>query len=359
MKLNILMLGEDIRQKGGIASVTNTLLRAPEINRKYNINHLATYSGKTHIIRDFIKALFIFFRLLLFKKIDLIHLHSAADGSFYRKSIFILISSVFRKKAVLHIHSGHFGAFYEKSRALKKKYIETILSIPQTLIVVSNALKAQLVKIVKDPGKVEIVVNPVELPPEHEYRRDTNENKTTKIVFMGRLNAKKGIYDLIEAAEKLLAETKDVFFILCGDGEMRKVKDLIEEKGIAKYFSIPGRVDDKHCYLSGGDIFVLPSYFEGIPISVLEAAGYKLPVVATAAGGTPEVVCNNENGFLIEPGNIESLKEKLLVLINSPELRIRMGKKAYEVIKNKFDIRVVEKKLDSIYQNLLENPPAS
>lgn len=353
------MLGEDIRQKGGIASVTNTLLRAPEINRKYNINHLATYSGKTHIIRDFIKALFIFFRLLLFKKIDLIHLHSAADGSFYRKSIFILISSVFRKKAVLHIHSGHFGGFYEKSRALKKKYIETILAIPQTLIVVSNALKAQLDKIVKDPDKVKIVVNPVELPTETGMISKSQTNNSTKIVFMGRLNAKKGIYDLIEAADKLLAETKDVFFILCGDGEVGKVNDLIDRKGIAKYFSLPGRVDDKHRYLSEGDIFVLPSYFEGIPISVLEAAGYKLPVVATAAGGTPEAVCNNENGFLIEPGNIDRLKEKLLILVNSPELRKRMGENAYEVIKSKFDIRVVEKKLDSIYQNLLESPPVS
>ncbi|MHA1343133.1 MAG: glycosyltransferase family 4 protein [Promethearchaeota archaeon] len=351
MKLNILMIGEDRKIKGGISSVVNTYFESNLI-RNHNINYKSTYYGRKNII-VFLEALCSFIYFLLFKKIDIVHIHSASRGSFYRKSIFVLISSFFKKKIIFHIHSGEFADFYYiKSGFIKKFYIKKILNAADIIILVSHQLKKNLEKIIIRKDKLKVLPNPVRLPHSSKCYNSSFNKKTITILFIGRLQKSKGIYDLIEAAEKLIHHEQNIKFILCGNGEIKNVKKLIQRKRIKQYFIITGGIVNKEKYFRKADIFVLPSYYEGMPISILEAASYCLPIVATKVGGVSEIIKDGLSGFLIEPGDIEELKSKILKLISSTSLRKKMGIIAYDKVKNRFNVNIITKQLARIYQEL-------
>jgi len=344
------MLGEDIHLKGGIASVLSTYMDS-ELSENNQLFYVPTYTGKSRIFLSFFKALFVFFYDLIFQKIDIVHIHSGFKGSFYRKSVFVLFSFIFRKKIILHIHSGEFDEFYRKGSFLRKSFIKLVLSIPQVIMVVSPSLKNKIKKITPSPDKLRLVMNPVRIHQNIEEKVHGKDNQT-RILFMGRINEKKGVYDLIKAGEKIIPCKKNILFVLCGNGEIAKAKQMIVDKGIQRYFKIPGKVDDKEKYYSEADIFVLPSYYEGIPVSILEAASYALPIIATSVGGIPEVIKDGKNGLLFEPGDVEDLSGLILKLIDSPNERKRMGKQAYDLVNEKFNINLISQQLESIYRNL-------
>ena len=163
---------------------------------------------------------------------------------------------------------------------------------------------------------------------------------------------RKGVYDLIQAAEKIVGKNSKVKFILCGDGEIQKVRELIEKKGLSKNFEVPGWIEDKEKYLKKADIFVLPTYHEGLPNAILEAMAAGLPVISTPVGGIPEAVQEGKNGFLINPGEVSRLQEKMLLLMGNLLLRKRMGKYSRKIAEDKFDIRKILHQLGMIYDAL-------
>jgi len=350
MKFNILILGEDIQLKGGIASVISTYMDSP-LKENNHLFYVPTYTGKPRIFLSFFKALFVFFYDLFFRKIDIVHIHSGFKGSFYRKSVFTFFSFIFRKKIILHIHTGEFNVFYGEGSFLRKSFIKIVLSIPHVIMVVSPLLKNKIKEIITYPDKLRCVMNPIKMPKNMREKED-KRGDLIKILFMGRINEKKGVYDLIKAGEKIIPYKKNILFLLCGDGETAKVKQMIKDRGIQTYFKILGKVDDKENYYREADIFVLPSYYEGIPVSILEAASYALPIIATSVGGIPEIIEDGKNGFLFEPGDVKAFSGLILRLMDSPNERKRMGKQSYDLVNQKFNINLISQQMENIYRNL-------
>ena len=97
----------------------------------------------------------------------------------------------------------------------------------------------------------------------------------------------------------------------------------------------------------------MPSYNEGLPIAILEAMSYSHPIISTPVGGIPEVVKDHQNGILVEPGNLEQIKEALLFFIEHPEVIRSYGKKSYEIVQPYFPENVFLQ-LKEIYCDLLE-----
>ncbi len=158
------------------------------------------------------------------------------------------------------------------------------------------------------------------------------------ITFIGRLIDGKGVADLLRAIAQINIPHIKCFII--GDGPQ---KNNLEK--LAKNLNISDKIIffgyKKHREAIGilkiSDIFINPSYNEGLPSSVIEAAICQKAIIATRVGGTSEIFTDEKSGFLIEPKNITILVEKLNLLINNPELRTNFGASAYEEIKNKFD----------------------
>jgi len=102
------------------------------------------------------------------------------------------------------------------------------------------------------------------------------------------------------------------------------------------------------------DIYILPSYNEGLPMSILEAMTYCLPIISTPVGGIPEAVHDGVNGYLINPGDCKALAEKIELLATDKPLREQMGLASYKLVQEKFDINVIIKQLKEIYQDVLK-----
>ena len=347
MKFKILMVGPHRTVQGGISSVVNVYYRS-ELIKTYSILYLASHidGGKLIKLLQFLKSLLQFLHYMRKFGIKIVHIHTASNASFYRKSIIVLLSKIFKKKIILHIHGANFNEFYHSSNPILKRFIRGILSQSDTLVALSNRWKEKLQMMTNHPERIKVLYNPVVLP---EFPERTSENKI-KILFMGRLGKRKGTYDLLECAKKITEKLNQVQFILCGDGDTEIIKNLVIAKGLTQWIEVRGWIHNRDETLRNADIYVLPSYFEGLPMSVLEAASFGLPVVSTKVGGIDEIIENGINGFLINPGDTEKLTDHLVSLIESKELRQIMGINSYSVIKNKFDIRIIQKQLSTLYE---------
>lgn len=173
------------------------------------------------------------------------------------------------------------------------------------------------------------------------------------IGFVGLLTKRKGLASLIEAACVLKddLQEKKAKFIIVGDGEdERKLKQLVANRGLDKLIIFTGSTNEVYKYLYQFDVFVLPSLSnEDFPYVLLEAMVYRKPVISTRVAGIPEIVLNNHTGYIIAPGNVSELSEKINALISDPDKRMEMGKKGYNRYHSLFSYEKTMEKFKGLY----------
>ncbi len=185
-------------------------------------------------------------------------------------------------------------------------------------------------------------------------------NKKLQVLFVGRLERRKGIDVLLEAIPKVLQRSPNIEFRIVGnytlpdtDGKTYKELFLAEHSGSPWLSSVTfeGRVSDDVLYdaYESCDIFVAPSRFESFGLIFLEAMRAGKPVIGCLAGGMPEVVTQNVNGLLVEPGDADALLKAILHLIEDGELRRRMGKAGRKIFEEKFTSERMARASDNLY----------
>jgi len=219
--------------------------------------------------------------------------------------------------------------------------------------VVSDALREALPRYL--PGcDIHLLHNAV--PVEAAAHVHATNGGPVRVVYLGHFLKLKGIYDLVEAIPKIRAQAPDIKFLLCGLHQVEQVRELCQRRGAMPVIERLGPISfaERWTVLRNADIFVLPSYEEGLPVTVLEAMAVGLPIIATPVGGIPQVVKDEVNGFLIQPGDIEALVERVLRLAKDPALRQRMGKSNQARITEEFDAAPFVKKLANHLRDLTE-----
>lgn len=197
-----------------------------------------------------------------------------------------------------------------------------------------------------------VVYNSIVVP------KDFNKNiNTNSILFLGRIGNRKGIYDLIEVIERIIPKYPNIKLYVGGDGEVEKLNRIISERKLKKNIEYIGWVsgEKKEQFLKNVSFFILPSYNEGMPMSVLEGMAYKNITISTNVGGIPKVIKNEENGIIIEPGDKARMEMYILRLLENEELREKLSKEARKTITENFNIEVIIKKLEEIYMYVKEN----
>jgi glycosyltransferase involved in cell wall biosynthesis len=171
------------------------------------------------------------------------------------------------------------------------------------------------------------------------------------VLAAGRLSPEKGFDVLVEAAATVCRDNPRAGIVLFGEGVLRSnLEKRIVELGLENRFLLPGFRTDLDTLIGAADVVVLPSFTEGLPNVALEASAAGVPVVATAVGGTPEVVADGETGFLVPPGQPESIAAKVGELLRNPDLRVRFGTAGTERMRSRFTF---EAQADE-YMRLLE-----
>ena len=341
---NILTIGIDYRVvRGGVAAVENVYSTFYQ-----PFNHVTTTvtNGQVKKLLVLCKAIMQFLYWMLFHpEIKIVHVQGSVGASFWRKAIFIYIAKFFHKKVVWHMHAGRFAVFYQQHRYAVRK----VVNKSDVIIALSEYWK-EYFKNEFPTKRVEIIKNVISAPRVHKQ-----QTGYFTLLFLGLLGKNKGIYDLLECIRDHKVEFQGKLKLyIGGNGEIEHVKQLIKEYGIADIVIFEGWVsgDKKIELLNKSDAYILPSYKEGLPISILEAMSYGMPIISTPVGGIPEIVSNGENGYLVEPGNKEDIYKAIISLLNDSDLRNRMGSVSLSRVGEHLP-EYVEKQLETLYDSLL------
>lgn len=350
----ILVIGSSLQDKGGIATVMKNIEES-FLKEKFKFVHITTYKTTNNIKKLLIYIVAIFRVLLSIKKCKIAHIHMSYKGSFYRKSIIILLLKIFNKPVIIHMHGSCFKEFYNGLNGMTKKYCKFIFNKADKVIVLSESWKKFFVSFV-EKDKVFVMHNNVPIKEKLYNMENKRENKVY-FLFLGRQGNRKGIYDLLDVSIKLKQTHKEKFkLIIAGDGEIEKVNQIIKKSDLMENVENVGWIDgtEKEHLLEVANVFVLPSYNEGLPMAILEAMSYHIPCIATKVGGIPEVIENEKNGFLITPGNKDELYNAMNAILVDSEKIEKMGKKAFETVESRFNEEKELIKLEGLYYEMIK-----
>lgn len=340
--------GRDVR--GGVSSVVNSYYDAG-LNQMCELTYLPTMEDGSKLKKLIVAAgARIRFEHLI-RQNDILHVHMSSDNSFYRKAVFIRRAYREKKKIIIHMHGSTFDLFYrERCNEKQKQEVRDIFAMADAVIALSEDWRKFLAENICHADKIQVIYNAVKLP--EPYQKDYSNRK---MLFLGILGQRKGTYDLIGALPEIFQKYPDAHIYFGGDGEREQAERLCREKGIADYVTFLGwvRGEEKERYLRECSIYVLPTYHEGMPMSILEAMSYGMAVVSTYVGGIPHIITDGENGLLCGAGKTEQLQEALGKVLGNAELRERLGCNAVRKIAADFDIQKNCRLLMQIYTQMM------
>lgn len=290
---------------------------------------------------------------LAFGQVDLVHLHGSDMVSTPRKSIFLWLAKAFGKPCIYHFHGASFLEQYIRSPAILQGIARWVFSAADRVICLSESW-AKSIKAIAPDAKTIVLPNAVSLPVDvSECRRGDSDG--LRITFLGAIGERKGLFDLIDVVKKLCAGARNVTLRIGGNGDLKRLEQVVAKYGLEDSVKFLGWIgqNERDALFRETDVYVLPSYGEGMPMSILEAMSYGIPVVSTMVGGIPELVTEGECGFLIQPGDKKALYERLSKLCENPSLRWKLGKAAREKIRLEHHIAAQVERVERIYDELL------
>ena len=203
--------------------------------------------------------------------------------------------------------------------------------------------------------KIDVIPDGLDLASFESTQRKTNP-KTVRCLAIGRLIPRKGFQFLIQALPQILDKVQHNFEIeIVGDGPYRgELIGLAENLSVTSYVRFTGTVPYSELpqKYREADIFILPSLAEGMPLVVLEAMGTGLPIIASRVQGIDELVAEDVNGALFDPGDVNGLTNCLIKLINVGEKRVEMGKASREKVKP-YDWKNIADTYLALYEDIL------
>lgn len=285
---------------------------------------------------------------------DLVHVHTNSGPGFYARCWMIRCAKMLGIPSLLHMHGASFKEFYAAATDSRKRKIVRLLHLNTRLIVLSQEWQDFFLSIGVAREKIVVMPNSVFVPS--IVPKGGSEDKLVAL-FMSRIEKRKGIWDIldvIDANRDLLEKYK---FVIAGPytEDYLKVKERLVLLELQDVVTMPGPLtgEEKSAAYRGADIYLLPSYAEGLPIGLLEAMSYQLSCITTPVGGIPDLIVNDESGLMIEPGNSVSLAAALRKLHAEVRLRKSLGKRARQVIQEGYSWQQRSEEISRLYTNVI------
>ena len=249
---------------------------------------------------------------------------------------------------------------YENKKPLHARIERWLMKGTDAVVASAESVKQHYVaQVGADPGAVEVIYNAVDWAqlqaamPRDEFRKSVGVPVDAPLAgIIARLTEQKAHRVLFESMTR--PELSALHLIVVGDGELRNdLRSRADALGIAGRVHFLGARRDLGNILGAIDIFAMPSYWEGLPLSMVLAMGAGLPVVASKVAGIPEVVKDRVSGLLVEPGNSEQLARALGALVQDPALRTRLGDEARAFVTPRFGVDGYVASITALYDRLL------
>jgi glycosyltransferase involved in cell wall biosynthesis len=370
----VLLVGPLPPPIGGISSYAEAYLRSP-VAAAFHIVHLnQDQLGKyrlTGLRRRLVNlgntaVLAVnLLRILRVYRPKLAHILTGSFGGFFEKSFLALLCRLAGCRVVMHVLGGMFGEFYHRSSAPARALIHRCLRLNHRVAVLSEELREVFLGIGVEPGRLAVLGNAVSAPErsiwaspkQAEGAAVPGDGRILTVLFLGRIDRAKGVFELVEAARRVCAGCTGVRFRIIGPASAisAELGERVAAAGLAGRVELSPAVDEptKAAAYLGADVYVLPSHVEGLPTGLLEAMSYGLPCIVTPVGGVPDVITHAQNGLLVPVGDAGALAGAIEELAGDPALRRRLGTAARASVLGRFDWNTQAGEIARLYRELL------
>lgn len=291
--------------------------------------------------------------MLIVKRRDVAHIHTNSYAGFYIRAALGVWARIFFVPTVLHIHGAEFKEFYRGRSRPAKWLVRRFLNANSRVIVLSEQWREFFSSIGVSDSRLVVMTNSVFLP--ELTPRDRSADKIS-VVFMSLFEKRKGVLDIVDAVAGSATLKDSCRFVLAGPKkqEWDTVAKQVAERALSEVIELPGAVidDAKAEAYRDAEIYLLPSYAEGLPIGLLEAMSYGLACVTTPVGGIPDLVDDGENGLLVPPGDVGALAAAIERLVADEGLRRRLGQSARETVERGYAWQARACELGQLYREL-------
>ncbi len=293
----------------------------------------------------------------------IVHLHTCSGFSFFRSVVDMLGAQHLGARVLLHIHGAAFDQFFAEAGWLGRRLISASLSRADCVIALSQRWRRTLSEMAPK-ARIAVVENAVALPTlEHTRLRPSGDGRC-RFLLLARMDTWKGVDDLLTACARLRGHELAFELTLAGPpgsaGDAGQIERKIADRNLGSAVTYVGPVlgREKSRLLQSADVYVQPSHHEGMPISLLEALAYGLPVVATTVGAVPEVITDGCQGRLIPPKRPELLAAAMGELAGDAGQRERMSAAARQTAEQRFSLDRLKNDLLRVYDALRPGPHA-
>ena len=350
--MKVLIVGPSSKHsKGGMASVIRDIEEDKALTDVFDIDSYESYrdGGKLSVL---LYSAYAYLKFALTKKgYDIYHIHAASRGSTFRKGYYVRKAKKWGKKVILHIHGGKYMNFYDALDQKKKDKVVSIIKSADMVIALSDSWKEKF-DTVFGKTNCKVLENGIDVDalapaivPSGSFAHG--------VVALGRLGKNKGTYDLVDAIEIASKSVPDIKLYLAGDGEIEKVRALVGQKNLSDNIEVVGWADfnKKIKLLSQVATVVLPSYNEGLPMSLLEGMACKKAIISSKVGAIPELI-GEENGILIDAGDVPAIAGAMVSLACDSDRIAAMSEANYRKINEKYSMKTMHRKLADFYREV-------
>ena len=280
------------------------------------------------------------------------HVHFSERGSTLRKGLICVVLRLSGARFVLHEHAAVGEIFHRYVPNWIRRIILWGFAGAKCFIALNMYWTEYFtLHLGCDPSSILVIPNPSDYPT---VLPDRSKNPSIEILFLGRIGARKGAFDLLKAFAMLSPAVRErCHLTIAGDGAIEAARTLAADLGVADKVTVPGWVgpSDVNTLLARGEIFVLPSRGEGMSNALLEALGWGLAVITSAAGGTSEFLKSDADCVIVDPGDTQAICGAMTDLITCPALRAKIGAAGRKAVRQ-FNIEAYVARLTRVYEDV-------
>lgn len=359
----IAIVGSDPAAPGGISRVIQLTLKSP-LAACWRLIMVPTWVEGSSRKRAcaYLGSLAQIWWMAAAGRLQAVHLHMAARGSFWRKWLIGMPLTRSGVRVIVHIHDGTLASWHAAQHPWTKALFRRFVENADAVIALSPTWRQALAPLAPKARWL-VVCNPVAIPRSTAFSAPSPSDGSLvaspsdaagkTILFLGRLREEKGLEELLSAAVELARIRPADRWLLGGDGDIAAVGRRLAELGLTQTVQLLGWLNEeqKSRALSSADLLALPSHAEGQPLAVLEAMAWGIPVVATDVGDIPHLLACGA-GISVPPGDPPALSAAVLRVLQDPELSQQMGACGRRHALEHHSVERVAFELDALYRRL-------
>lgn len=360
----ILFIGQFPPPVHGVSVMNESIINSKLLKESFEINIIDLKFGESikdleqftaiKVYKAFVYGLKIIKKILVYKPKLIYFTVSPTGFAFYRDSYYVFLIKLFRIKLLIHLHGKGIEKNIAKSKIKKILYKKVFRHT--NVICLSTLLSNDIKNIFK--GEPFIVPNGIKDQFKSDFKVKVSSNHVPQILYLSNFIRNKGILVLLDALAILKNQGFSFNAKLVGASSnitTEMIDVIIKDKSLTSFVEVTGPLmgEDKFQVYEKADIFAFPTYNDAFPLVTLEAMQFGLPVISTFEGSIPDIVIDNETGFLVNKKDPIMLAERIAILLKDSDTRLLMGQKGFDRYKNNYTSEHFEYNMNKIFLKVL------